>query len=1137
MRALKKNPSRVVAYPSNKIPIAVYLFNKEAKTNKNKLQILRAPSKSDRLKYGGAICNFLLTSEKHVVYVPDFPELMKACFRSGHSEPDSHLRRCQFCFVMSRDVEALKSHYDSALCTTLSTQPSTVVMPIKGSTLRSTPIYDMERGYLNCIVDIETEQRLKTNMSENDYVFKGQYDNDHCETSDNGVTHYHIPVAIGLLFLDQDFKYLGYHFMQGENVNNDFADELTRLIDVYMDEVKQKQCLKPLLTNKDEYEFERSTNCGHCNVPFSKYPNKHKHRHHSHHIFGEYVDGELVKGNYKYALCHNCNLAATNKRKRATVIAHNGSFYDYPILMRGLCNKVENLKHINVMPKGLKGYVNVKFKNANFLDSYSFMNASLEQLVTLTCKDVAAENLHTKIPNTVAYITERWGLNMIHYLGRKQIFPYKLAGDKASNEKIITYPDKSHFYNDLTDQPISDADYKFGHDVWKALESNGINRMNLNILMEFYLANDCFLLSDVWANFCNLTKQNFGLEVDNCLTGPSLVFKAARYMGDTDLELITDATMYEDFEKSIKGGFTSVTTRLVTPNVIDMGDKYDDDKLKDDISLFFGDWNCMYPCSLRRAMPYANLEYVDDIEIYKNPDYLLSLDVSDDSDVGYFLIVSYSIPEHLKRLYDDFPLSYVNTDEITPSEYTQSLGEGAKRATGRKLIAGHFDMKEVGMDLEYLQFFIRVGVKLTEVHRVITYNKKPYFRPFIDYCLEMRNKHKDDPVQNQYFKLLANSLYGRCIMDPRRYNTTSVVVSTKDLTKAISNPRFKEVRKVSEFAYLITNNKKVITLDVIVYVGCIVLQRSKLMNLDFHYCVAKPSAYDFPAKHIENICKPEDIDLIYESRKLIKSITFVYGDTDSLCYRIVHKVKGLSLNDIYTKTFFRKYLDRSNFEVLSKECEVSPGAPYRLKLETADSIPMSAIFMCCKVYSIVLLKRLRDGCLICYMLGRKCAAKGFCRAKLNELLPHEVFEAIYYGEYEYECPTFISTHFRFNKDAGTIATIKLSKKPISMIDNKRFWLDKDTSFAYGHPDIYKHGYLDHHIKASRGGYISSSNTQVDEFELANILYELLDDEDDVEYERECLFNEIENEIYYVSQIEDVNDCDMSTPQTSKKMKI
>ena len=132
---------------------------------------------------------------------------------------------------------------------------------------------------------------------------------------------------------------------------------------------------------------------------------------------------------------------------------------------------------------------------------------------------------------------------------------------------------------------------------------------------------------------------------------------------------------------------------------------------------------------------------------------------------------------------------------------------------------------------------------------------------------------------------------------------------------------------------------------------------------------------------------------------------------------------------MYTKTFFRKYLDRSNFVVLSKDCEVPAGAPYRLKLETRDTIPISAIFMCCKVYSIVLLKRSpldTDACVVCHIFDRKCAAKGFCRAKLGKFLPHHVFEAIYNGEYE--CPTITSTHFRFNKGAGTIATVELAKK-------------------------------------------------------------------------------------------------------------
>ena len=88
---------------------------------------------------------------------------------------------------------------------------------------------------------------------------------------------------------------------------------------------------------------------------------------------------------------------------------HNMSGYDMPNLLKGLTSNPENIEKIRVLPKGAYSYYNVKFGKASFIDSCSFIPASLGQLVDLKCKNVTPDKYHETIPLTVDEITRRYG--------------------------------------------------------------------------------------------------------------------------------------------------------------------------------------------------------------------------------------------------------------------------------------------------------------------------------------------------------------------------------------------------------------------------------------------------------------------------------------------------------------------------------------------------------------------------------------------------------------------------------------------------------------------------------------------------------------------------------------------------------
>merc|ERR1712215_117578 len=312
--------------------------------------------------------------------------------------------------------------------------------------------------------------------------------------------------------------------------------------------------------------------------------------------------------------------------------------------------------------------------------------------------------------------------------------------------------------------------------------------------------------------------------------------------------------------------------------------------------------------------------------------------------------------------------------------------------------------------------------------------------------------------------------------------------------------KFHTIRKISKKCFLVTRSKEFIALKSPIYIGCILLQKANLENLKFHYTVAKPSAYDFP-QNLYHLCDPLYKEIIRRSKDIIKSVYLVYSDTDSLCYHIVFRKNGLTHDFVYNNTFLKAFLDRSNFKVLDRECDFRPGLHGKMKLETSDNIPLEAYFISPKVYSIKLKKRMPlegtpgEANHEQEQFEYKRAAKGCLRSQVAKTLTQDVYRQVYEGISE--APTLSGCIFRYNNTLSGMVTEILQRVALSLRDDKRFWLTKDLSVAYGHLLAYINGYMDGDVICVRGGEIGPGDDRVNQNALASNGDETVPHEDDV----------------------------------------
>ena len=116
-----------------------------------------------------------------------------------------------------------------------------------------------------------------------------------------------------------------------------------------------------------------------------------------------------------------------------------------------------------------------------------------------------------------------------------------MAKNKEELLNIKNYPDKAHFYDDLSDRAGSDEDFSAGKLVWDSIAHVvGPANMSLYHLHRWYLLSDVAMLADLWAWLCETITNTMEVHPANFLTGNGMAFKAALQLGRTNIDLLSD---------------------------------------------------------------------------------------------------------------------------------------------------------------------------------------------------------------------------------------------------------------------------------------------------------------------------------------------------------------------------------------------------------------------------------------------------------------------------------------------------------------------------------------------------------------------------------------------------------------------
>ena len=778
------------------------------------------------------------------------------------------------------------------------------------------------------------------------------------------------------------------------------------------------------------------------------------------------IDHDHWTGKYRGAAHSGCNLGL-RKTKKVPVLFHNLQGYDGHILFQNI-SKVPECKDPKVIAKSMEKFIGFTIGKLHFIDTLQHLSSSLDKLSSnlaakteiAGCKycprrgppkailrhqriahkgDYINEFHHTTknetlpelFPNLYENFKKKWKKKLepveekaFELLTRKGVYPYAYM-DSFERFKETRLPSKEAFFNDLTKKDISEEDFEFAEEIWKTFKLK-----NLGELHDLYMETDTLLLADVFEKYRRNIHRNYGLDPVHFYTAPSLSWSAGLKYSGAKLEIPHDISMHIFIDNGLRGGISMVANQYAKANNLEMKEQYDAEVKTS--YIFFTDANNLYGWAMSQPLPTGGFKWVEKL---KSPINAITygnskenskenksmceweqdiLNLKDDDETGYIFQVDLEYPKelHSTSLHDNFPLApetfKIDKDKLSP--YQQELGDQVEVKYGsEKLCLTLYDKRKYICHYRNLKFYLRHGMKLKKIHRILQFNQSDWAKSYIDLNTKIRQE-ADNKFDEDQAKLMNNSFFGKTCEDVRKHKDVHIVRDEAKLKKIVARPTYDQHAIYDENMAAIQMKKNVVNLNKPRYVGQVVLDVSKLLMYQFHYEYIMPK---------------------YPNSQLM------FTDTDSLCYwiHIDEKSDQSIYKDIQGNS---EWFDFSNYSTEHEnfDNDVNNLVPGKFKDEMGGNLIQEFVGLRAKMYSI-----------LNYDGANKKTAKGVITEVKKRQISHEDFKRSLFDEKVYtHCGTKIL------QDKHQLYTADVNKVTLNPFNDKK-WIKREgnnfTSLSHG----------------------------------------------------------------------------------------
>lgn len=742
------------------------------------------------------------------------------------------------------------------------------------------------------------------------YVIYADFECILVKNTSNSSTHtetdaHHIPCGYCYVIIDSEGKCVKppvvYH---GEKAAEKLIQSLLVEEKMIKDLLKVNRSMN--ITPEENEVFLNETHCFVCEQPL----NDDRVRDHCH-----------LSSNYRNALHSSCNL---NYKliKKIPVIFHNLKGYDSHHIIKAL-SQAKN-KKVSCIASNSEKFITFQIGDLQFLDSFQFLPASLDKLVS------------NMVENEFHVLSSQITPELLPLVRRKSDYPYEYF-DSMEKFDETTLPPRENFYNSLIEEHISESDYHHACILFKSF-----NMRNLKDYHNLYVKTDTLLLADVFEKFRRLCLSNYKIDPCHVYTAPGLAWQACLKMTKVELELLTDPTMHLFIEKGIRGGVSMISNRYAKANNKLAGDYNPDIPTS---YIIYLDMNNLYGLAMMSYLPVKNFHWSSNLELSEKD--IQSL--PDEGEDGMIFEVDLEYPSEIHDLHNDLPVApeqiTVHSDMLSPYSKWAANALNVKRGVSvSKLIPNLNNKSKYVVHYRNLKLYLKLGLRLKKIHKILCFKQEPWLREFINFNTDMRKKASNS-FDKDFWKLMNNSVFGKTMENLRNRVNIDLVTDKKKALKLIASPSFQSFKIINENLVIVSRHLTSLTLNRPLYTGFSVLDISKIYMYQFHYDHIK-NRYDTKAK-------------------------LLFTDTDSLCYVIqtdniyLDMVQNINLYDTsdYPEDHFLH--SKKNKKVLGKMKDEMNGEP-----------PQEFVGLRSKMYSMLSKK------------GEKKTAKGVVKTVRQKKLKH-----------------------------------------------------------------------------------------------------------------------------------------------------
>jgi len=208
--------------------------------------------------------------------------------------------------------------------------------------------------------------------------------------------------------------------------------------------------------------------------------------------------------------------------------------------------------------------------------------------------------------------------------------------------------------------------------------------------------------------------------------------------------------------------------------------------------------------------------------------------------IGWILEVDLEYPEELHDAHNSYPPA----PEKKAIGVEQMLGYQKKMVKdlrldfpkSEKLVLTLEDKERYVVHYHNLQLYLKKGMRLKKVHRVLEFDQEPWTERYIRMNTEFRKEAKSD-FETNFYKLMNNSVFGKTMENLRNHVDVKIVQSwkTDKIRKLVDSPSYASHEIFGNHMGGIHMYKTRLYLDKPIYTGMTILENSKILMYDFFY--------------------------------------------------------------------------------------------------------------------------------------------------------------------------------------------------------------------------------------------------------------------------------------------------------------